>query len=203
MAEGLSEIQIERLVYLAILGTLLVSFALVYRQVGIGRMLQQVILWVLIILGLAAAYGLWKDAMSGAAVTTLQQTTGEGLELRRGRDGHFHLTLTITGPSGGTPKPVRFIVDTGASDLVLSRADAAALGFGPGDLAFLGTARTANGTVRTAQVRLDRVRIGDTEQRNVRALVNEGELHVSLLGMAYLSRFSRIEMTRDRLLLEF
>jgi aspartyl protease family protein len=52
-------------------------------------------------------------------------------------------------------------------------------------------------------VRLDSVNVGTRQDRGVRALVNEGQLEVSLLGMRYLDRFARIEMTRDRLRLEY
>lgn len=199
---GWDPLQIERLVYLTILGTLLVSFALLRRQVRVGQMVQQVVLWVLLVAGVAVAIELFRDA-PGLRSSQQQLISGEALELTRGRDGAFRLTLEVTGPEGGLPQPVNFIIDTGATDIVLTRADAEALGYEAKDLAFLGTARTANGVVRTATVWLDRVDLGEGAHRRVRALVNEGELHVSLLGMAYLDRFSRIEMTRDRLRLEF
>ena len=57
-------------------------------------------------------------------------------------------TLEINGT------PVRFMVDTGASDIVLSRRDAERVGIDPAALGYLGRARTANGTVPTARVRL-------------------------------------------------
>ena len=193
--------QIGRLVYLVLLGTVLVGYALVARRQQLGAMLRSLILWGLIITGVAAAWGLW-DGMQRPGSTQMV-ASGQALELRRGRDGHFRMDLEITARPGGPAQRVNFIVDTGASDLVLSPQDAQKLGFGPGDLAFLGTARTANGTVRTARVTLHQVAAGGALHRNVRALVNEGELHVSLLGMAYLSRFSRIEIAGDRLRLEY
>ena len=193
--------QIGRLIYLVLLGTVLVGYALVARRQQIGSMLRSLILWGLIITGVAAAWGLW-DGMQGPGATQMV-ASGQALELRRGRDGHFRMDLDISPRPGAPMQRINFIVDTGASDLVLSPQDAAKLGFGPGDLAFLGTARTANGTVRTARVTLHQVAAGDALHRDVRALVNEGELHVSLLGMAYLSRFSRIEIAGDRLRLEY
>jgi aspartyl protease family protein len=87
--------------------------------------------------------------------------------------------------------------------MVLMRSDAERLGFDLGAMAFTGTARTANGTTRTAPIRLASVRLGEATQTNVRALINEGDLHVSLLGMTYLSRFSRLEIAGDRLRIEY
>jgi aspartyl protease family protein len=193
--------QIGRLVYLVLLGTVLVGYALVARRNQLGAMLRNLLLWGLIITGVAAAWGLW-DGMQRPGSSQMV-STGQALEVRRGRDGHFRMELEITAQAGGPVQRIGFIVDTGASDLVLAPQDAQKLGFGADDLAFLGTARTANGVVRTAQVRLHEVAAGGASHSNVRALVNEGELHVSLLGMAYLSRFSRIEIAGDRLRLEY
>jgi len=192
--------QIARLVYLLILASALIGYALIARRGQIAAMLRHVILWALLIVGVAAGYRLWDSARySMAAVETAD---GDGIVLRRGLDGQYHLTLEITGPNG-TAHPISFIVDTGASEMVLRQQDAAKLGFGAADLQFLGTARTANGVTRTAQVRLERVSLEGHESRGVRALVNEGELHASLLGMGYLDRFSRIEISRDRLTIRF
>ncbi|MCC5971773.1 MAG: TIGR02281 family clan AA aspartic protease [Pararhodobacter sp.] len=193
--------QIAQIIYLVLLGTVLASYALVAMRRQIGQFVRMLLLWGLLFTGVMAGWGLWQSMVLPSIAV---QQAGEGaVELRRGRDGSFRLTLEISGHEGATPQPVNFVVDTGATDIVLTREDAQALGFRADDLAFLGTARTANGVVRTARVVLDQVVIGDQEHRRVPALVNEGELHVSLLGMAYLSRFSRIEMTRDRLRLEF
>lgn len=198
--DALTPDQITRLVYLLILGTVLVSYAMVSMRGQLGAFLRHAILWALLITGVAAGYGLWEGAQYSTAA--VQTPDGEGIVLRRGMDGQYHLTLELTGPSG-QPYDVRFIVDTGASEMVLTQADAAKLGYGPQNLQYLGTARTANGVTRTAQVTLDRVALGAHASDRVRALVNEGELHASLLGMGYLERFSRIEIMRDRLRIQF
>ncbi len=189
--------EIARILYVSILGGALLGYALVASRGNIGTLLRHLMLWGLLLIGVAAAYGLWQD--QGHRLIGVQQERGGVIELTRDRSGHFHVELKISGPSGSPPQAVRFMIDTGATDMVLSRADAQRLGYGEGDLAFLGTARTANGIVRTARVWLDEVSLGSRTDRRVPALVNEGELHVSLLGMGYLSRFSRIEIERDRL----
>jgi aspartyl protease family protein len=96
---------------------------------------------------------------------------------------------------------VRFVVDTGATHVVLTRADAARAGIDPDGLAYLGQARTANGIVRTAQVRLDSLSLGPVAMTDLRAVVNDGEMDVSLLGMSLLNRFEAVELRRDRLVL--
>ena len=74
-------------------------------------------------------------------------------------------------------------------------------GIDPDDLSYFGVARTANGRVRTAPVTLDRVRLADFTDTNVAAVVNEGEMSGSLLGMGYLQRWGRIEIAGGELIL--
>ncbi|HSG57216.1 MAG TPA: TIGR02281 family clan AA aspartic protease, partial [Paracoccaceae bacterium] len=74
-------------------------------------------------------------------------------------------------------------------------------GLDPAKLAFIGSAMTANGPVRTAPVRLDSIRLGGIEDRGLRAFVNEGEMRESLLGMTYLQRFSSVEIRQGALIL--
>ena len=188
--------QIMRMVYLVMLGSVLLAYFLASRRTDLGATLRMAVLWALLFVGVAAGYGLWQDIADANRVTV----SGEGqVSVPRARDGHYHLTLDVNGA------PVRFIVDTGATELVLSQRDAERAGLDPAGLAYLGQARTANGVVRIARVTLDRVTLDADglviEDRNVNAFVNEGELDVSLLGMAYLERFARIEIDSGRLIL--
>ncbi|MFT5743094.1 MAG: aspartyl protease family protein [Paracoccaceae bacterium] len=43
--------------------------------------------------------------------------------------------------------------------------------------------------------------MGEITDSDIRALVNEGELDQSLLGMSYLGLYARIEITGDALIL--
>ena len=130
------------------------------------------------------AYGFRDVLREELLPATMVQVAGDTIELRRGSDGHFHASLEING------RPVRFMIDTGASDIVLSRRDAERVGIEPGNLSYLGRALTANGVVSTAPVRLAVVEFGDFTDTDVRARVNAGALDTSLLGMSYLDRFS-------------
>lgn len=186
--------QIASFAYLALLGTAVAGWFFLQNRQSLGRTAQMAAVWGFLFLGVIAAYGLWSDVRRD--ILPGQSLLAEGvIEVPRGRDGHYHLTLAVNGT------PVRFVVDTGATDIVLSRADAARIGLDPAGLAFIGTARTANGLVRTAPVRLDTVDLDGILDRNVRAVVNEGDLDGSLLGMGYLDRFSRVEIAEGRLIL--
>lgn len=191
----MSDHDIGRLIYLGLLGSVLVVYLILANRNSLGTLARGAVLWGLIFIGVVAAYGLWETVRDEVAPQQVLRTGDGRVEVPRSRDGHYYITLDINGAE------LRFMVDTGATDMVLTMADAAAVGIDPDTLRFTGIARTANGTVRTARVRLDEVRLGDFVDRGVTAWVNEGALDTSLLGMAYLDRFARIEIARDRLIL--
>lgn len=115
--------------------------------------------------------------------------------IAKAADGHFW----AEGEAGGAA--VRFLVDTGATRVSLTRADAARLGVRPGPEAFTETVTTAAGAVRAAPVRLAALSVGSARVEDVQALVLEDGLHASLLGMSFLGRLQRIEATPEALIL--
>jgi aspartyl protease family protein len=88
---------------------------------------------------------------------------------------------------------VRFLVDTGATSVLLSAADARSIGIDY-RAGRRGLASTANGTMPVWGVRLDSLRVGDITLNNVEAVVAEGPRQVALLGMSFLNR---TQMNRD------
>ncbi len=129
------------------------------------------------------------SAGQGAAVASLAPAkTGDSVTLLADSRGHFITTGVINGVS------LRFIVDTGATSVVLSSADARSAGIN-----YLSGGRTqthtANGVVPVYTVKLDTLRVGDIVLNNVDAIVIEGgKLPMALLGMSFLNR---MEMKRE------
>ncbi len=186
---------IARLAYLVLLLVVLAGWFVVHNRQSLGRLTQQAVAWVLIFLGVIAAVGLWDDIRQTVRPRQSIAQNGNTVELPRAPDGHYYVTLMINGVA------VDFLVDTGASQVVLTQNDAARVGLKPGDLAFTGRAMTANGEVRTAPVRLETADLGQVSDSNIRAWVNQGDLEQSLLGMSYLQRWSKIEITGQALVL--
>ncbi|NEX45126.1 retropepsin-like aspartic protease family protein [Pseudotabrizicola algicola] len=184
---------IARLAYLGLLLVAVGGYLVVEFRGRIGHALRTAAAWGLIVIGLMAGYGLWQD-LSRDVLPRQAVIEGGDIRLPRSADGHYYLTLDIDGT------PIRFMVDTGASQMVLSLADARRLGIDPARLAFIGEARTANGIVRTARVTLDNVTLGPHRDARLAAVVNEGDLGTSLLGMSYLGRYS-IEITGGEMIL--
>jgi aspartyl protease family protein len=190
---------IASLLYLTLLASVIGGYFLLSNRNRLGQVAQQAVVWGLIFVGVVAAVGLVPQLREGLTPRQSYVGTPDGgarIEVPLGPDGHYHIRLAVNGTD------VPFIVDTGASDMVLSRADARRVGIDPDALAYLGRAQTANGTVPLARVTLSEVRLGEVTDRNVVASVNGGDMDGSLLGMSYLSTFGRIEISGGRLILE-
>ena len=113
-------------------------------------------------------------------------------ELVRGPDGHFYADAQVNGA------PIRFMVDTGATAVALTREDAqrAGLQLGPER----SVARGVGGLVEVIPVTIDRITIGGLEARHVRAAVVD-DLDVSLLGQSFLSQVDSVEIRGDRMVM--
>lgn len=187
--------QIASLLYLALLGAVVAGYALLSMRGTLGQGLRQAGLWLLLFLGVIAGYGLWSDIQGTVMPRQAVFAEAGRIEVPRAPDGHYYLTVAVNGA------PVRFVVDTGATDLVLSRRDAERAGIDVAALAFAGSATTANGVVPTARIWLDTVAIGPLRDTRVAATVNGGEMQGSLLGMAYLERFAEVTFGGGRMVL--
>lgn len=188
---------LPRLLYLVLLGAAVVGWFIAENRGNLGATARMAMVWGMIFVGIVAVYGLWDDIRSDVLPRQAVVTEDRIIEVPRGSDRHFNLTMRLNG------EPIDFVVDTGATDIVLSMQDARSARLNPDDLAFAGTARTANGTVSTAYTRVDEIAIGPVTFENVRVAVNGGEMSGSLLGMSFLDRFERMEITGNRLRLEY
>lgn len=114
---------------------------------------------------------------SGAPAPAAQE-----IVLAAGPGGHFVTQGAING------RPVSFLVDTGATTVAMSQAEAQRLGLDlSGGRRALGS--TANGKVPVVLVTLTRVRVGEVEIANVPAVVMPQPMPYVLLGNSFLSRF--------------
>ncbi|SFI76552.1 retropepsin-like aspartic protease family protein [Albimonas pacifica] len=194
--DALDGIALERLVYLVLLlGVVLSAVVSVYRG-RIGTGLRDALLWGLIFIGFVAVYGMREDLAASLSRTQDRVAASGEVVVPRSPDGHFRVRAQVDDAE------VIFLIDTGASGVVLTADDARRAGFDPDELAYTGRAQTANGEVRLAPIRLARLRLGEVEAERFRASVSEGQLFSSLLGMDFLQRFSRVTVEGDRMVLE-
>lgn len=187
--------ELGRMAYLVLLLVAVGGFPLFELRARPGKTLRLAAAWAMIFLGVIALAGLWGDIRQAVAPQA-RMLEGGRIEVPMGGDGHFHLTARVNG------QPVRFVIDTGATTIALAEEDARRAGIDPDSLAFVGQARTANGMVQTATVMLDSLTIGEIAEYDVPAVVLRSDLDLSLMGMSYLSRFARVSIEGNRLILE-
>ena len=115
--------------------------------------------------------------------------------LEREANGHFYVHAKVNG------ELVRFLVDTGASNVALTVEDARRVGlkFDPGEFQYVGEG--ASGPVRGKLVRLNRVSIEGKAVDDVSGVILEGS-NLSLLGQSYLARMGEVQMVGDTMVLK-
>ena len=112
--------------------------------------------------------------------------------LERMSNGHFEVRAEINGT------PVTLLVDTGATNTVLSAADAGRAGIDPATLDYNVAVMTANGEARAARVTANEIRVGGhrAEQsvdagrrtRPARPQPARHELHQHAVGLRHARR---------------
>lgn len=119
---------------------------------------------------------------------------GQRVVLTADPSGHFLPDGQING------KAVKFVVDTGATTVALSAAEAQRINlrYEQGQRIQMAT---ANGVSSAYRVRLDAVRVGDVVAYDVEAVVSPQPMPFVLLGNSFLKRF-QMQKTNDQLTLE-
>ena len=115
--------------------------------------------------------------------------------VERSEGGGFY----VVGQADGVQ--VRFAVDTGASDIVLSPDDAHRIGVDPSTLKFSAPSETANGVGYGAPIVVKSLTVGPIRLTNVPVTVNQAPMSASLLGASFLRRLSSFEIRGDQLFL--
>jgi len=207
---GVNNDDFGSMIYLSIWAVVVAAAVFSGRGRGVGRwreMARNAVLWLAIVLVLVAGYLYRYDLqdvgarLSGGLIpgSPISQTGADGrtrITLIRGNDRHYHARAEANGAA------VEFLVDTGASSVVLSADDARRAGIDPERLTYATPVTTANGRTTAAQVRLDSLDIGAIRRANVAAMVaRPGSLDTSLLGMNFLSTLTSFEFRGDRLIL--
>ena len=150
-------------------------------------MLERGLLVITLVAG--AALGIfWPTHKTEPATTDIEVT------LQRSSDRHFYATANVNGHD------VRFLVDTGASEIALTEDDArkAGIKFDPDKYELLGEG--ASGFVRGQYVQLDDIRLDGIEQKGAKAAVVEGAT-VSLLGQPFLENIDEIVIRKGEMVL--
>jgi aspartyl protease family protein len=189
---------------LRLLGLLaLVSSSLVFaRRIRVRTAIRNAAAWIGIFAALALGYSFRHeilgvfDRVRGELIPVYAVQNGShSLILTAGDDGAFNAMGSVDGT------PVRFTIDTGASGVVLSPADAQRIGLDLDALTYSGSGETANGVGRWAPYTAASLSLGPIRLSNVSVAINRAPMSTSLLGMSFLRRLESFEVRDGRLTL--
>jgi aspartyl protease family protein len=174
------------------------------RQFKLRETLRNIAIWAAIVAVLVLGFTFQDDLRDIGMRVRSELIPGEPVTaganemvLSESADGQFH----VIGEANGTR--VEFLIDTGASDIVLSPDDAKRIGIDVSALDFSRNYETANGVGHGAPTRLETLAIGNIAFDNVPVSVNQPEMRFSLLGVAFLKRLSSYEVRGRRLFLRW
>jgi aspartyl protease family protein len=110
--------------------------------------------------------------------------------------GHFVAKAKLNG------RPMEVLVDTGATAIAINKSMARRLGIDLADKDFRHKVKTANGETAAALATIDTVEIGKVRVDNVEAIVlADSDLGATLLGMSFLNRLARFEVSGGAMIL--
>lgn len=118
---------------------------------------------------------------------------GKHVEFKRANDGLFYVTGNVNGV------PVRFVVDTGATVIVLTQEDAGRVGLEKDSDDRRARIQTVGGSSAMRWAKLDHVAVGGQRIEKLDAAIVSDGLKVSLLGQNYLSELHSMMLRGDRL----
>lgn len=178
----------------------LVASSLLARPRNWSDTARDAAIWIVILMVCLLGYS-YRDLFLNSRIAAelmpsrpIVQSDGT-LAVRSGENGHFFLNAEVNGT------PVRFMIDTGASDIVLTPQDARRTGYNSDELNFNRTYQTANGIVKGAQVVLDSLEVGGVRMSKLPASVNGAPMDGSLLGMSFLRLFKSYRVEDGNLIL--
>jgi aspartyl protease family protein len=183
----------------------LVSSSLLFiRQVKLKETVRNVLMWLgvgtVLVLGFSyqeELMGLGRRLRADLIPGTPVQTAANEMVISAREGGGFH----VYGKVNDTP--VRFLVDTGASAIVLSPADAKRLGLDLKTLTFDRAYETANGIGYGASAMVDELTVGHIRLTKVPVSINGAPMSSSLLGMTFLSRMKSFNISGRKLVLRY
>ena len=188
----------------------LLMAAIGFRSLGggnLGETARNLSIWGIIALGFVAGYQYrfeLQDVASRVSLglvpsrpqTVIDDSGVKAMAIEKSASGHFEVDAAVNSAD------ITFMIDTGASGIVLTLPDAEAAGIDPASLSYSVPVSTANGMTLSAPARVSEIVVGDIVRRDLPVLVSEaGRLDQSLLGMDFLNTLSGFSVERDRLTL--
>lgn len=192
----------QNFIYLLLVLLVMVGGLFSRQELNIGKIFKYLGIWSAVGLVTISLYAYryefsdFKNRILGEINPAAARINKSGeLVIHLSQDGHFYMDADVNGVA------MRFMIDTGASDIVIGIDDAKKIGIDFKKLIFNKPYQTANGISWGASITLREIEIGDIKFYNVAASVNNADMGTALLGMSFLRQFKKYEFYRDKLIL--
>jgi aspartyl protease family protein len=124
-----------------------------------GQALRNIAGWIIICGIIAIGYSLWNGTgrLASEFNPSKGNVEGDAISFRADMIGHYMITAKVNG------RDIDFMVDTGASHVVLSVKDALKVGYNVNQLSFNLPISTANGNAFAAPVKINVIEVGPSD----------------------------------------
>ena len=179
---------------------LLLVSSLAARRLPLTYIAKAALAWIAIFAALFAIFSfrfefisIWERVKADISGTAGQSISGETIELRRQDDGHYWITVDING------KPVRFMVDSGATMTAINATTAKEAGVEANGYPII--LSTANGRVAAKRATVLSLVVGPHKIENHPVVVSESFGDVNLLGMNFLNDMQSWRVEANKMIL--
>ncbi len=183
MSEGDTASLVYSLMLLVLVGSALVS-----RTLPIGQTLKMAMGWIGIfaLIFLLVSFRpemklIWQRVTGELGLASAPAISGTPMTLRKSDDGHFWVTADVNG------RPVRFLIDSGATFTALSANAARQAGVEADGLSLKTVIETANGTVEAERGTIGKLDVGSLTMRDHDVVISDAFGDTNVLGMNFLS----------------
>jgi len=183
MSEGDTASLVYSLMLLVLVGSALVS-----RTLPIGQTLKMAMGWIGIfaLIFLLVSFRpemklIWQRVTGELGLASAPAISGTPMTLRKSDDGHFWVTADVNG------RPVRFLIDSGATFTALSANAARQAGVEADGLSLKTVIETANGTVEAERGTIGKLDVGSLTMRDHDVVIADAFGDTNVLGMNFLS----------------
>ena len=180
---------------------LLLVSSLAARRLPLGYIAKAGLAWVAIFAALFAIFsfrfefiGIWERVKADISGTGGQSVSSEAIKLRRQDDGHYWLMVDING------KPVRFMVDSGATMTAINATTAMEAGVEADGYPVI--LSTANGRVAAKRANVRSLTVGPHRIENHPVVVSKRFGDVNLLGMNFLNSMQSWRVEANMMVLQ-
>lgn len=201
---SLDHSEFTQLIYLSILLVSLLASITFNNHLKISTLLKQALIWLLIALLLIVVYSYRHNLhqitqrISSELLPSKARKVGDRkIAIKASDNGHFYVDLKIN------KVPIRFMIDTGASDVSMSAQDAKRANINTKNLSYFKQYQTANGIITGAISNAKEIEITGIIFNNVAVSISQSDIKTPLLGISFLKKFKKYEFYQDQLILTY